>query len=100
MAYEERLASGTSTAVKVGKLYGSVSATGTAIGCDIYVDQGGSVSVSGCDKTIYKYAPSQQILQRLWCKTTSIDEVVAAILHDFEEKIDVSSPKPDVGVMT
>lgn len=100
MAYDRKkcLASGTSTAGEVGKLYGSVSATGTAIGCGIYVDQGGSVSVSGCDKTIYKYAPAQRILQQLRCKTTSIDEGVAAVLQDFEEKIDVSS-KPDVGVI-
>lgn len=89
MAYDrkKRLASGTSTAGEAGKLYGRVSATGTAIGCGIYVDQDGSVSVSGCDKAIYRYAPAQRILRR--CKATSIDEAVAAILRDFEKQIDV-----------
>lgn len=101
MAYDrkKRLASGTSTAGEMGKLYGSVSATGTGIGCGIYVDQSGSVSVSGCDKAIYKYAPAQQILRRLRCKTTSIDKAVTAVFRDFEEKMDVSSPKPDLGVI-
>ncbi|XP_029671374.1 isoaspartyl peptidase/L-asparaginase isoform X2 [Formica exsecta] len=101
VAYDrkKRLASGTSTAGETGKLYGSVSATGTAIGCGIYVDQGGSVSVSGCDNVIYKYAPAQRILRRLQCKTTSIDEAITAVLRDLEEKIGVSSPKPDVGVI-
>lgn len=102
MAYDrkKRLASGTSTAGEARKLYGSVSATGTAIGCGIYVDQGGSVSVSGCDQAIYKYAPAQRILRRLRCKTArSIDEAVAAVLRDFEEQIDVSSPRSDVGAI-
>ncbi|XP_011641591.1 isoaspartyl peptidase/L-asparaginase-like isoform X2 [Pogonomyrmex barbatus] len=84
VAYDrkKRLASGTSTAGDSGKLHGSISATGTAIGCGIYVDQGGSVSVSGCDKAIYKHAPAQRILRRL-PKATSIDEAVSAVLNDF-----------------
>ncbi|KYN40872.1 WD repeat-containing protein 60, partial [Trachymyrmex septentrionalis] len=102
VAYDrkKRLASGTSTAGESGKLHGIVSATGTAIGCGIYVDKCGSVSVSGCDKTIYKYAPAQRILRRLRRKAMSIDEAVTEVLKDFEEEIGGSfPPESDVGVI-
>ncbi|TGZ52680.1 WD repeat-containing protein 60 [Temnothorax longispinosus] len=97
---KKRLASGTSTAGEPGKLHGIVSATGTAIGCGIYVDKSGSVSVSGCDKAIYKHAPARRILRRLRRKATSIDNVVAEILRDFEEETGgASPPESDVGVI-
>ena len=102
MAYDrkKRLASGTSTAGESGKLHGIVSATGTAIGCGIYVDKCGSVSVSGCDKAIYKYAPAQKILRRLRRKAMSIDEAVAEVLKDFKEETGGSfPPESDVGVI-
>ncbi|KAG5345533.1 ASGL1 asparaginase, partial [Acromyrmex charruanus] len=102
VAYDrkKRLASGTSTAGERGKLDGIVSATGTAIGCGIYANKWGSVCVSGCDKTIYKYAPAQKILRRLRRKAMSIDEVVADVLKDFEEKTRGSFPsESDIGVI-
>ncbi|XP_011704439.1 PREDICTED: isoaspartyl peptidase/L-asparaginase isoform X2 [Wasmannia auropunctata] len=102
VAYDrkKRLASGTSTAGESGKLHGIVSATGTAIGCGIYVDQNGCVSVSGCDKAIYRHAPAQWILQRLQRKATSIDEAVTEVLKDFEEETGgASPPESDVGVI-
>lgn len=102
MAYDrkKRLASGTSTAGESGKLHGIVSATGTAIGCGIYVDNTGSVSVSGCDKAIYKHAPARRILQQLRKKSTSIDDAVVAVLKDFEEETGGTlPPESDVGVI-
>lgn len=101
MAYDrkKRLASGTSTAGESGKLHGIVSATGTAIGCGIYVDQSGSVSVSGCDKAIYRHAPARRILRRLRQKV-SIDDAVAAVLKDFEEETEGAfPPESDIGVI-
>lgn len=102
MAYDrkKRLASGTSTAGESGKLHGIVSATGTAIGCGICVDKCGCISVSGCDKAIYKYAPAQRILRRLRRKATSIDEAVTEVLKDFEEETGGSFPsESNVGVI-
>ncbi|EGI63271.1 Putative L-asparaginase [Acromyrmex echinatior] len=102
VAYDrkKRLASGTSTAGEPGKLHGIVSATGTAIGCGIYANKWGCVSVSGCDKTIYKYAPAQKILRRLRRKAMSIDEVVADVLKDLEKKTEGSFPsESDIGVI-
>jgi len=102
VAYDrkKRLASGTSTAGESGKLHGIVSATGTAIGCGIYVDQSGSVSVSGWDKAIYKHAPAQRILRQLRRKAVSIDEAITVVLKDFEEEIGEAFPsESDVGVI-
>lgn len=97
VAYDrkKRLASGTSTAGKPGKIHGSVSATGTVIGCGIYVNDNSSVSVSGCDKAIYIYAPAQRIAQRLQQKMAPIYNSVNAVLRDFEKQTGIS----DVGAI-
>lgn len=88
MAYDrkKRLAAGTSTAGKSGKLYGSVSATGTTIGCGIYVDETGAVSVSGCDKAIYKYTPAHRILRQLESqrKSASPEQVLSAVFKSIK----------------
>ncbi|EZA54593.1 hypothetical protein DMN91_007312 [Ooceraea biroi] len=98
VAYDrkQRLASGTSTAGESGKLHGRVSATGTTIGCGIYVGQGCCISVSGCDEAIHKYAPAWRISRRLRKKCTLMnDEAVAAVLKDFEEE----TGRSDVGAI-
>lgn len=102
MAYDRkrRLASGTSTAGESGKLHGIVSATGTAIGCGICVDRTGCVSVSGCDRAVYKHMPARRILRRLRRGSTTIDEAVAAVLADFEEdSAGAFPPETDVGAI-
>jgi len=81
-----RLASGTSTAGESGKLHGSLSATGTVIGCGIYVDQSSSISVSGCDDIIHRYAPALQISRRLRRLTCTLIDEATAILKDVEKK--------------
>nr|XP_012153387.1 PREDICTED: isoaspartyl peptidase/L-asparaginase-like [Megachile rotundata] len=62
---KKRLASGTSTAGESRKPIGSISATGTVIGCGIYTDEHGCVSVSGNDTNIYCYAPARRIIRNL-----------------------------------
>jgi isoaspartyl peptidase/L-asparaginase-like protein (Ntn-hydrolase superfamily) len=81
-----RLASGTSTAGESGKLHGSVSATGTVIGCGIYVDQDSCISVSGCDDIIHKYAPALQISRRLRQLTCVLIDEATAVLKDLEKE--------------
>ncbi|XP_043266075.1 isoaspartyl peptidase/L-asparaginase-like [Colletes gigas] len=85
VAYDRkrRLASGTSTAGELGKPIGSVSAIGTVIGCGIYADKDGCVSVSGNDTKIYSYAPARKIIQRL-SADASIDYSICAELENFE----------------
>jgi len=80
-----RLASGTSTAGESGKLHGSVSATGTVIGCGIYVDENSCISVSGCDEIIHKYAPAWQISRRLRRLTCTLIDEANAVLNNLEE---------------
>lgn len=102
MAYDRkgRLASGTSTAGETGKLHGIVSATGTALGCGIYVDEAGCASVSGCDRAIYKHMPARRIIRRLRKSSATIDEAVAAVLADFEGDPGAAfPPETDVGVI-
>ncbi|XP_054007182.1 isoaspartyl peptidase/L-asparaginase-like [Hylaeus anthracinus] len=85
VAYDRkrRLASGTSTAGDLGKPIGSVSAIGTVLGCGVYADEHGCVSVSGNDKNIYSYAPARKIIERL-PRDASIDYSVSAELENFE----------------
>nr|XP_033342327.1 isoaspartyl peptidase/L-asparaginase-like [Megalopta genalis] len=67
VAYDRkrRLASGTSTAGDSGKPIGYVTATGTVIGCGVFANEHGCVSVSGNDTCIYCYAPARKICERL-----------------------------------
>lgn len=96
VAYDrkKRFASGTSTAGEQGKLNGIVSATGTVIGCGIYVDQNGTASVSGCDKAIYNYAPARKIVRKLRKQYTT-SKVIGEILENFEKDTGVS----DIGAI-
>ncbi|XP_076651174.1 isoaspartyl peptidase/L-asparaginase [Halictus rubicundus] len=67
VAYDRkrRLASGTSTAGEPGKPIGLITATGTIIGCGVFANEHGCVSVSGNDTCIYCYAPARRIVERL-----------------------------------
>ena len=62
---KKRLASGTSTAGEPGKPVGSISPIATVIGCGVYADEHGCVSVSGNETGIYCHAPARRIIQRL-----------------------------------
>lgn len=75
-----------------------MSAIGTVLGCGIYVDRdGGAVSVSGCDRAIYKYAPAHRIVRRLRSqrKSTSPDQV----LSDVFKGLEVETGTTDVGAI-
>ena len=62
---ESKFVCGTSTAGNQGKLVGSISSIGTVIGCGIFADQNGCISISGDDKKIYAYAPARRCVERL-----------------------------------
>ncbi|XP_046142962.1 uncharacterized protein LOC114878240 isoform X1 [Osmia bicornis bicornis] len=82
---KRRLASGTSTAGEPRKPIGSISATGTVIGCGIYTDEHGSVSISGNDTNIYCYAPARKIIRYL-SEDAEISNAVNAVLDNFEQE--------------
>ncbi|XP_076678209.1 isoaspartyl peptidase/L-asparaginase [Andrena cerasifolii] len=62
---KKRLASGTSTAGEPGKPVGCISPIATVIGCGVYADEHGCVSVSGNETGIYCHAPARRIIRRL-----------------------------------
>lgn len=76
-----------------------MSATGTAIGCGIYVDKTGCVSVSGCDRAIYRHMPARRILRQLRRRSATINEAIAAVLMDFEDAGGAFPPESDVGAI-
>lgn len=88
------MASGTSTAGEPGKPVGSVSAIGTVVGCGIYTDEQGCVSVSGNDTSIYCYAPARKIVQNL-VQDVPLKCVVSTELESFE----IETGDSDIGVI-
>ncbi|XP_043682889.1 isoaspartyl peptidase/L-asparaginase-like [Vespula pensylvanica] len=96
VAYDrkKRLSSGISTMKETIKTMGSISAVGTVIGCGIYADENGCCSLSGNDKTIYKYAPARKIVRRFNSKTTMMLEI-----NNELDKFQKETGESEIGVI-
>ena len=86
MAYdrERKFVCGTSTAGQQRKMIGSVSSIGTVIGCGIFADHFGCVSVSGDDKKIYAYAPARKFVGRL----AKVTRMFTKLFEDIKYKLE------------